>query len=52
MRGATPPMLLIRAVVQQLLVILHNELKPHRVRYYLEQRDTQFDRKMAEVLML
>lgn len=27
-------------------------LKPHRVRYYLEQRDTQFERKMAEVLMV
>jgi len=29
-----------------------HELKPHRVRYYLEQRDTQFERKMAEVLMV
>uniref|UniRef100_E6PJV0 Transposase of ISCARN21, IS630 family n=1 Tax=mine drainage metagenome TaxID=410659 RepID=E6PJV0_9ZZZZ len=29
-----------------------HELKPHRVRYYLEQRDKQFERKMAEVLMV
>lgn len=29
-----------------------HELKPHRVRYYLEQRDVQFERKMAEVLMV
>ena len=29
-----------------------HELKPHRVRYYLEQRDAQFERKMAEVLMV
>jgi transposase len=29
-----------------------NELKPHRVRYYLERRDAQFERKMAEVLMV
>jgi transposase len=29
-----------------------NELKPHRVRYYLERRDPQFERKMAEVLMV
>lgn len=29
-----------------------HELKPHRVRYYLERRDEQFERKMAEVLMV
>ena len=29
-----------------------HELKPHRVRYYLEQRDAQFECKMAEVLMV
>jgi transposase len=29
-----------------------HELRPHRVRYYLEQRDKQFERKMAEVLMV
>ena len=28
------------------------QLKPHRVRYYLERRDAQFERKMAEVLMV
>jgi transposase len=29
-----------------------HELKPHRVRYYLERRDALFERKMAEVLMV
>jgi transposase len=29
-----------------------HELKPHRVRYYLERRDSDFERKMAEVLMV
>jgi len=29
-----------------------HELKPHRVRYYLEKRDAQFERKMAEVLVV
>lgn len=29
-----------------------HDLKPHRVRYYLEQRDAQFERKMAEVLVV
>ena len=29
-----------------------HELKPHRVHYYLERRDAQFERKMAEVLMV
>jgi transposase/DNA-binding CsgD family transcriptional regulator len=29
-----------------------HELKPHRVRYYLERRDEQFESKMAEVLMV
>nr|WP_258598926.1 helix-turn-helix domain-containing protein [Mesorhizobium sp. AR07] len=26
------------------------EIKPHKVRYYLEQRDAEFEQKMAEVL--
>ena len=29
-----------------------HDLKPHRVRYYLERRDPQFERKMAEILMV
>ena len=29
-----------------------HELKPHRVRYDLERRDPQFERKMAEVLVV
>jgi transposase len=28
------------------------EIKPHRIRYYLERRDADFERKMAEVLMV
>uniref|UniRef100_A0A7C3QUQ7 IS630 family transposase n=1 Tax=Leptospirillum ferriphilum TaxID=178606 RepID=A0A7C3QUQ7_9BACT len=27
-------------------------IKPHRIRYYLERRDPDFDRKMAEILMV
>lgn len=33
-------------------ILNEHNLKPHRVRYYLEQRDAQFERKMAEVLMV
>lgn len=29
-----------------------HDLKPHRVRYYLERRDAEFERKMAEVLVV
>jgi transposase len=29
-----------------------NAIKPHKIRYYLEKRDPQFDRKMQEVLMV
>ena len=33
--------------------ILHdNDIKPHKIRYYLEKRDPDFDRKMQEVLMV
>jgi transposase len=28
-----------------------NDIKPHKIRYYLEKRDPEFDRKMQEVLM-
>lgn len=28
------------------------EIKPHKVRYYLERRDVQFEEKMREVLMI
>ena len=33
-------------------ILQENKLKPHRVRYYLERRDPEFDRKMQEVLMV
>jgi transposase len=29
-----------------------HDVKPHKIRYYLEKRDPEFDRKMQEVLMV
>ena len=31
-------------------ILDQEEVKPHKVRYYLEQRDPDFAEKMAEVL--
>jgi transposase len=31
-------------------ILSQEEIKPHKVRYYLEQRDADFEQKMAEVL--
>ena len=31
-------------------ILGHEEIKPHKVRYYLERRDAEFEQKMAEVL--
>ena len=31
-------------------ILNQEQVKPHKVRYYLEQRDADFERKMAEVL--
>jgi transposase len=31
-------------------ILGQEEIKPHKVRYYLERRDAEFERKMAEVL--
>jgi transposase len=39
-----------RGTVQRLLS--ENDLKPHRIRYYLERRDPDFDVKMAQVLIV
>ena len=33
-------------------ILDEHELKPHRIRYYLEKRDPDFEEKMAEVLMV
>ena len=33
-------------------ILDENEIKPHKIRYYLEKRDPDFDRKMQEVLMV
>ena len=39
-----------KSTVQRILD--EQELTPHKVRYYLERRDPDFDRKMREVLMV
>jgi transposase len=31
-------------------ILAEHKLRPHKVKYYLERRDPEFDRKMAEVL--
>ncbi len=31
-------------------ILSRHQVKPHRIRYYLEKRDPEFDRKMVEVL--
>jgi transposase len=31
-------------------ILTHSELKPHKVRYYVERRDPEFEQKMAAVL--
>jgi transposase len=33
-------------------ILDQNQLKPHKITYYLEKRDPDFDRKMHEVLMV
>lgn len=33
-------------------ILDENEIKPHKIRYYLEKRDPDFDRKMQEVLLV
>ena len=33
-------------------ILNRQELKPHKVRYYLERRDAEFEAKMAEALRL
>ena len=33
-------------------ILNEHDIKPHRIRYYLEKRDPEFDRKMQEVLMV
>jgi len=33
-------------------ILNENEIKPHKIRYYLEKRDPEFDRKMQEVLLV
>jgi len=39
---------IVQGTVCKILAV--NEIKPHKVRYYLERRDGDFDAKMAEVL--
>jgi transposase len=33
-------------------ILNENEIKPHKIRYYLEKRDPEFERKMQEVLLV
>ena len=33
-------------------ILNEHDIKPHKIRYYLEKRDPEFDRKMQEVLMV
>jgi transposase len=33
-------------------ILDENEIRPHKIRYYLEKRDPDFDRKMQEVLLV
>ena len=48
--GAGHPCLarLVQGTVSKLLS--HEQIKPHKIRYYLERRDEEFEQKMAEVL--
>jgi transposase len=39
-----------KATIQRILA--EEELQPHRVRYYMERRDPEFEAKMKEVLMV
>lgn len=39
-----------KATVQRILV--QQQLQPHKIRYYLERRDAEFEAKMKEVLMV
>jgi len=33
-------------------ILNEHDIKPHKIRYYLERRDPEFDRKMQDVLMV
>lgn len=33
-------------------ILSANEIRPHKIKYYLERRDPEFERKMQEVLMV
>ncbi len=48
--GAGHPCLarLVQGTVSKLLS--HEPIKPHKIRYYLERRDEEFEQKMAEIL--
>jgi transposase len=55
MRASTPPPLAIAAwpisrQARSAKILARNDVKPHKVRYYLERRDAAFETKMAELL--
>jgi len=33
-------------------ILSAHEIRPHKIKYYLERRDPEFDQKMQEVLMV
>ena len=47
-RRASKPGKLAQGTVCKILA--EKEVKPHKLRYYLEQRDPEFEPKMAEIL--
>jgi transposase len=51
-RGPAAGHACLRRIVQGTVckILADQEVKPHKVRYYLERRDPEFDAKMAEVL--
>ena len=51
-RDAGFPRLAQAAKVTVWRILNEQNLKPHRIRYYLEKRDPEFDRKMQEVLII
>ena len=40
----------VKATIWRILTA--NEIRPHKIKYYLERRDPDFERKMQEVLMV
>jgi len=50
--GWNLPPLVIRAFGAHCKILDAHAVKPHRIRYYLERRDPEFEEKMAHVLCI